>query len=223
MAATGTTVDGGDEGAHTAAQVRDGAGAPGGDGGRPLSRVVAALLRGPGGAVRAVGLVCVAVALALRGPVDAALFSLVLAGLVVPVAGRVPPGLDAAYGTGLLGAAWCGALGLYEQVAWLDVAAHLVVTGLIAAVAHLVVARTGAVVAPAHATGRATGLASVAVTASLGLALSVAWEVGEYLGHTYVDPEIHVGYADTVGDLVMGGLGSAVAGAALLRRGRSAA
>lgn len=183
--------------------------------------VVAALVRGPGGAVRVVGLVCVVVALAGRGPVDAALFSLVLAGLVAPLVGRVRPGLDAAYGVGLLAAAWCGALGLYEQVAWLDVLMHLVVTGLVAAVAHLVVARrTGAVVDPTRPAPRVTRLASVAVTASLGLALSVAWEVGEYLGNAYVDPEIYVGYADTVGDLVMGGLGSAIAGALLLRGAR---
>ncbi|MFS0703620.1 hypothetical protein AB6N23_03785 [Cellulomonas sp. 179-A 9B4 NHS] len=183
--------------------------------------VIAALLRGPGGAVRVVGVVCVVVALAGRGPVDAALFSLVLAGLVVPVVGRVGPGLDAAYGLGLLTAAWCGALGLYEQVAWLDVVMHLVVTGFVAAVAHLVVARrTGAVVDPTRPAPRATRAASVAVTASLGLALSVAWEVGEYLGNAYVDPEIYVGYADTIGDMVMGGLGSAVAGALLLRGAR---
>ncbi|QGQ18525.1 hypothetical protein GC089_03710 [Cellulomonas sp. JZ18] len=216
MTATASTVDGAAEEAGRVARTPD-------DAPRNPRAVVALLLRGPGGVVRAVGLVCVVVGLSARGPVDAALFALVLAGLVVPLAGRVAPGLDAAYGVGLLAAAWCGALGLYERVAWLDVAAHLVVTGLVAAVAHLVVARrTGAVVEPAHATGPAARFASVAVTASLGLALSVAWEVGEYLGNAYVDAEIHVGYADTVGDLVMGGLGSAVAGVVLLRR-RSAA
>lgn len=216
MTATASTVDGAaEEGGPVTGTTDD----------RPAGpRAVAALLlRGPGGVVRTAGLVCVVVALTTRGPVDAALFSLVLAGLVVPLAGRVAPGLDAAYGVGLLAAAWWGALGLYERVAWLDVAAHLVVTGLVAAVAHLVVARrTGAVVEPARASGRATRAASVVVTASLGLALSVAWEVGEYLGNAYVDPSIYVGYADTVGDLVMGGLGSAVAGAALLRRRRRA-
>lgn len=199
------------------------AGRPVDQGGPPAGPrgALAALLRGPGGAVRVVGVVCVAVALAGRGPVDAALFSLVLAGLVVPVVGRVGPALDAAYGLGLLAAAWCGALGLYEQVAWLDVVMHLVVTGLVAAVAHLVVARrTGAVVDPTRPAPGATRAASVAVTASLGLALSVAWEVGEYLGNAYVDPEIYVGYADTIGDMVMGGLGSAVAGVLLLRGAR---
>ena len=168
-----------------------------------------------------VGLVCVVVALATRGPVDAALFSMVFAGLVAPVIGGVRPGLDAAYGIGLLASAWSGVLGLYGTVAGLDLVMHLVVTGLLAAVAHLVLARrTGAVVDPTLPASSASRAGSVVVTASLGMALSVAWEIGEYLGNTYLDPEIYVGYQDTVSDLAMGGLGSAVAGALLLRGAR---
>lgn len=179
------------------------------------------LLRGPGGVVRLVALASVVVALVARGPVDAALFALVLAGLVVPLAARIGPGLDAAYGVGLLAAAWAGALGLYEAVSWLDVVMHLVVTGLIAAVAHLALARwTGAVVEPGAAAGTAGRVGVVAVTTALGLALSVYWEVGEYLGHTYADPSIHVAYRDTIGDMVMGGIGSTVAGVLLVAGAR---
>ncbi|MCC2335399.1 hypothetical protein [Cellulomonas wangsupingiae] len=183
-------------------------------GGATRSHAARALLRGPGGAVRLAGLVCLVVAVVWRGPVDTALFSLVLAGLVVPLAAGAPRGLDAAYGVGLLAAAWCGALDLYQAVGWLDVVMHLVVTGLVAAVAHLLLARrTGAVACPARTSGGAERVGAIAVTTALGLALSVLWEVGEYLANTYVDPTIYVGYADTVGDLVAGGLGSAVAGA----------
>ena len=185
------------------------------------AQVARALLRGPGGVVRALGVACLLVALVFRGPVDVALFALVLAGLVVPVAAGAPRWLDAAYGIGLIVAAWCGALQLYQAVWWLDVLMHLVVTGLIAAVAHLLVAhRTGAVVDPRDVRGPAARVGAVLVTASLGLALSVQWEVGEYLGNTYVDPAIYVGYADTIGDLVAGGLGSTVAGWWLTTRRR---
>lgn len=175
------------------------------------------LLRGPGGVVRLLGVASVVVALAARGPVDAALFALVLAGLVVPPAARIGPGLDAAYGVGLLAAAWSGALDGYEAVSWLDIVMHLVVTGLVAAVAHLGLARwTGAVAEPGAVPGAAGWVGAVAVTTVLGLGLSVLWEVGEYLGHTYADPSIHVAYRDTIGDMVMGGIGSTVAGAALV-------
>ena len=179
---------------------------------------VRGLLAGPGGVVRVLGVLSVVVAL-VRSPVEVALFALVLAGLLVPVAAGASRTLDAAYGVGLLVAAWCSALQLYQAVAWLDLAVHLVVTGLVAAVAQLLLARcTGGVADPHTATGRADRLGAVVVTTSLGLALAVLWEVGEYVGHTYVDPEIYVGYADTIGDLVAGGLGSAVAGLWLARR-----
>ena len=115
-------------------------------------------------------------------------------------------------------AAWCGALDLYETVAWLDVAMHLVVTGLVAAVAHVVLAsRSAAFVDPRTARAAGAGGGSVIVTAALGATLSVLWEVGEQLGHTYLDPTIYVEQADTVGDLVMGLLGSAIVGTLLVR------
>lgn len=184
----------------------------------PVGAAARALLTGPGGVVRVAVLVSLVVASVTRGPVDAALLVLVAGGVTIPPLVGVPARLDAAYGTGLLVAAWCGVLDLYETVWWLDVLMHLVVTALVAAVAHLVLAvRTDAVIDPRAARTAAERRGAVVVTASLGAVLSVMWEVGEYLGHTYLDPTIFVEYADTVGDLVLGTVGSAVAGALLVR------
>jgi len=178
----------------------------------------ALLLRGPGGAVRVVGAASVVVAAVVAGPVGVALLLLVLAGLVVPPTVRADPRLDAAYGIGLLAAGWSGALDLYQRISWLDIVMHLVVTGLIAAVGHLVLARaSGAVVDPTLPAARRVRVGSVGVTTALGLGLSVLWEIGEYLGNTYVDASIHVAYRDTIGDMTLGGLGSLVAGLALVR------
>jgi len=46
----------------------------------------------------------------------------------------------------------------------------------------------------------------------LGFSLRVVWELWEWIGHTYIDDEILVGYADTVGDLFWGGVGALLAG-----------
>ncbi|GIG36511.1 hypothetical protein [Cellulomonas pakistanensis] len=190
-------------------------------GGMTAGRAATLLVRGPGGAVRVLGLASAAVAAVALGPVDAALLLLVLAGLVVPLTARVDPRLDAAYGIGLLASGWAGVLDLYQRISWLDIVMHLVVTGLIAAVGHLVVARlTGAVVDPVVPAPRRVQVGSVGFTWALGLALSVFWEVGEYLGNTYIDATIHVAYRDTIGDMVLGGLGSLVAGVALVRASR---
>jgi hypothetical protein len=183
---------------------------------RSARDVAGLLLAGPGGAVRLAGLVSAVAAGVVAGPTGAALMALVLAGLVVPVAAGVPRWLDAGYGAGLVAAAWAGALDGYQSIAWLDVVMHLVVTGLIAAVGHVAVARwTGAVADPLVPAGRAARVGSVGVTTALGLACSVIWEFGEYLGVAYVDPAIHVAYRDTIGDMAMGGLGSVLAGLGL--------
>lgn len=193
-------------------------------------------------AVRALGVASVVISAVGRGPIDAALFALVFGGLLLPRMLRVPSGLDAAYGVGLLVAAWSGALDLYDVIGWLDLAVHLATTGLVAAVAYLAMVRTGTVLDPrdlpragrrAGSPGGATsavvdrndrrGSGVVVLTAALGLGLSVLWEVSEYLGHTYLDDTIYVEYVDTVGDMAIGGLGSAIAGVALTVWGRRTA
>ena len=52
----------------------------------------------------------------------------------------------------------------------------------------------------------------------LGATAAVLWEIGEWAGHTFLDPSIYVGYADTVGDLAAGLAGSVVAAVVLARR-----
>ena len=163
-------------------------------------------------AVRVLAGVSVVVALLRGGAVDAALFFMVLGGTVIPRLLRVvPPGLDAAFGAGLLVAAWSGSLGLYEQIGWLDLAVHGATTALAAAVGYLAMVRAGWLVHPRET----PAMGVVVVTVLLGLSLSVLWEQAEYLGATYLDPTIYVAYVDTIGDMTLGGLGSAVAGMGL--------
>ena len=173
----------------------------------------------PADLVRVAGAVSLVVALVWRGPVDAALMALVLGGLMVPRVLGAPQPLDVAYGAALIVAAWCGALDVYQAVWWSDLALHLVATGLVAAIAYLALVRRGAVPDPRGPHGP-RGV--VVVTTALGLGLSVLWEIAEYLGNKHVDPTIYVEYADTIEDMAIGGLGSAVAGLALTRWGRRA-
>jgi len=171
-------------------------------------------------AVRLAGLASLAAAAVWFDLVAVALMLLVLGGLMVPRAIGTLGSLDAVYGLGLLVAAWSAVLGVYEQVAWWDVAMHTVVTGLIAAVAHRVVVVLRVARGPADAAGPRDHTDAAALTTGLGLGLSVLWEIGEWLGHTYLDPSIHVSGPDTLGDLVAGGLGSLAAGLALRARSR---
>ena len=170
----------------------------------------------PADAVRLAGLAAVGVAALWFDGVAVALMLLVLGGLMVPRALGTPGRLDAAYGVGLLVAAWSAMVGVYESVAWWDVATHFGVTGLVAAVAYSGMVRLEVARDPAGARSRGHRVGIILLVAALGLGLSVLWEVGEWLGHTYVDESIHVSEADTLGDLVAGGAGSVVAAAVLL-------
>lgn len=170
----------------------------------------------PADAVRAAGVLAVAVAALAFDGVAVALALLVLGGLMVPRALGTPGPLDAAYGVGLLVAAWSGVLDVYEDVAWWDVLVHFVVTGLVAAVAYGGTVRLGAALDPAAAASRGQRAGVPVLVTALGLGLSVAWEIGEWLGHTYVDPSIYVSEVDTLGDLAAGGAGSLLAGAVLM-------
>lgn len=147
-----------------------------------------------------------------RDGVSVALFALVLLGLTVPRVCRLPGPFQVASGATILLGAWAAVLDWYVTVPGLDVLVHAVATGLLATAAVLLTTRVGALPEQLPRAGL------VVVTTALGALLAVLWEAGEWVGHTWIDEAIQVGYDDTVGDLVAGVLGSAVAGAALAGR-----
>ena len=112
----------------------------------------------------------------------------------------------------LLLAAWAAQLEWYAAVDWLDLAVHAVATGLVAVMALLALARWRVVSEPAAAPDR------IVLVTGLGATAAVLWEVGEWAGHTFLDPRISVGYADAIGDLAAGLVGSTVAAVVLARR-----
>lgn len=167
--------------------------------------------------VRAVGTASVLAAAGWLGAVESALFLLVLLGLLILRALKAPAVVDAGGGAVLLVAAWSSVADLYARISWWDLAVHLAATGVLAAMAYLLLGRLHAVpdpAAPAPAV-RAPRTAVVLLTTALGLGLSVLWEFGEWWGHNYVDSRINVGYDDTLGDLAAGAAGSVLAGMAM--------
>ncbi len=165
----------------------------------------------PADLLRAVALVSVVVATLGWGGLGFALFWLVLGATMVPRALGSPTPLDVAYCGALLIGAWAAQLDWYLAVGWLDVLAHAAVTGLVAAVGYDALVRLG--VLPRRMPRAGTAV----VTAALGTALAVLWELGEWFGHAVVDDRIQVGYLDTLGDLAAGLAGAVLAGVLLAR------
>lgn len=149
--------------------------------------------------------------------VAVAVAALVLGGVTLARVLFLPATLQALLGAALIAAGWASAVGLYQTVTWVDVPAHLLVNGLIAAALGIVMLRGGLLPDPATRAGRA----GVAVTtASVGVGLGVLWEIAEWAGFTYIDDSVYVYYGDTIGDLTAGGVGSVVAGVLVARWAR---
>ncbi|MGD6979352.1 MULTISPECIES: hypothetical protein [Citricoccus] len=142
----------------------------------------------------------------LDGAVAVALFALVLLGHVVIRLAPLRPAVQAATAVALPAAAWAAMADAYQRVSWLDIAAHFAVTGLLAVLVAAGVYRAGWL----RPGGAAAG--TVLLATALGVLLAVAWEFGEWVGHTHLDPAIQVGYDDTIGDLAAGLAGSLTAG-----------
>jgi hypothetical protein len=173
----------------------------------------------PGDVVRAAAVGSLAVGIVAFGSVAGALFFLVLGGVLVPRFLRVPAALDLCFGSSLLLAAWASQLGWYEAVPWLDLLVHTVCTGLVAVVGVIVMIRGQMLEVGAHPRRAKAGL--VAVTTAIGALSAIVWEVGEWVGHTYLDEGIDVGYSDTVADLAFGLAGAMLAGLVLAAQDQS--
>ncbi|WP_168582955.1 hypothetical protein [Gephyromycinifex aptenodytis] len=163
-----------------------------------------------GDVLRLLGL-CSAICAPLRfGWVATPLFALVVLGLALLRLRDVPSSADPAGGAVLLAAGWFAILDLYARVPGLDLAVHFAAGGVVAHLA-LTIARTAGVVRGYPQPSRAA-LALLGVSIALGLALGYVWELLEWAGHTWVDPRIHIPYADTMTDIAAGGLGAAAMG-----------
>jgi hypothetical protein len=102
-------------------------------------------------------------------------------------------------------------LDLYDRIEWFDDWIHFMNTGFIAAAALLLT--TAARTPFAQLLDRAV---------AVGLSVSLAWEVWEYYAFVTRSAESATAYPDTIGDLVLGGLGAGVAAAVVaVMRGRS--
>ena len=181
--------------------------------------MIESFLRPPGGAllaadaVRLLGVMSAVAVLLWWSPVDIAVVALAMIGLVLPRFLGVRPALDAAFGVALLVASWFSVLGLYVSAPLVDLPVHLVVNGLVAAIAYVLLARLG--VLPETLDVGRPRLGVAVITTALGVVGGVLWEFGEWAGHTFVDESIFVGYTDTLGDLAIGALGALLAGAGM--------
>lgn len=104
---------------------------------------------------------------------------------------------------------------LYDRLFWVDKALHFYTSFAITLV--LAFLWRAQLVQPL----RAHPLVLMLALASLGVALGVAWEVGEWLADVFSTRNVIKGKTDTIVDLILDGAGAAAAGWLVLSRGRN--
>lgn len=169
--------------------------------------------------LRVVAVLALVPALHLHGWVGFAVAFLVVGGCFVPRAIGAPDWFDALFCATALFACWAALLDWYVAVSWLDLVVHALLTGLVGVLAWLLGDRTG-LLGDHRDVARARAAAALVVVTT-ATTLAALWEVGEWWGHTVLDPDIQVGQADTMTDL-LAGFGGAVVAGLLLARSRTA-
>lgn len=149
-------------------------------------------------------------------PAEAAVrFLLIFLLLMGTRAIRAPRPFDAALALMLLATGWASAANWYVEHAWVDIPIHFALTGSTAAMLYFGLLHLDLLPSPRRLTvGRGAGVVVLPVTLLGGTAAAI-WEIYEWLAETYLPSRIAVGYADTIGDMANGMVGSVVAGLVL--------
>lgn len=157
-------------------------------------------------AVRAVAIVVVIVSLFALPFTDVAVLSMSLPAVMLSRMIGLRSGLDLVTCVTVFVAAGSNVIDLYRAWTGWDLVVHLVCTGVLAAVA-LVLLDDARVIEPTR-----RRRSPIIVATMAGLALSAVWEMVEWFGYRFITDAIFVTYDDTIGDMIAGGAGALIAG-----------
>lgn len=161
-----------------------------------------------GDAVRLATLLAIPTAWVITGPLSALTMLLVCGGTWLTRYYSRTRNEDLAGSVVLLLGGAFSVLGTYKAIDWLDLVVHgLMLMILTKLLTNMLVHHE---MLPAAEDRRQAAGILLAVT-SMGVLLAVLWEIGEWIGHTFINPEVGVGYDDTLGDLAAGLLGALAA------------
>lgn len=162
----------------------------------------------PGDALRLVALFAIPAAWIASGPLSALAMLLVCGGTWAVRFYSQTRGEDVLGQAVMLFGGTFSVLGTYKIIGWLDLVVHFLMIAILAKLLTNMLLHHGSM--PAAGSPREAGGVLVAVT-SMGVLLAVLWEIGEWVGHTFINQGVGVGYEDTLGDLAAGLLGATAA------------
>lgn len=156
-------------------------------------------------AVRWIGPLSVLLTALFFDAVGASVMMLVCLAITITWRARLPAVLEITTDLTLLLAAWSSVFLLYERLEHWDLVIHFAATAVLAELAFRALERWSRLASPGP-------VSHVVLVSSLGAALALVWEYLEFAGYYLVDPQVNVGYLDTMGDLAAGHAGAVVAG-----------
>lgn len=156
-------------------------------------------------AVRWLGPLSVLLTALLFDAVGASVMMLVCLAITITWRARLSAALEITTDLTLLLAAWSSVFLLYERLEHWDLVIHFAATAVLAELAFRALERWSRLASPGP-------VPHVVLVSSLGAALALVWEYLEFAGYYLVDPQVNVGYLDTMGDLAAGHAGAVVAG-----------
>jgi uncharacterized membrane protein YjdF len=127
----------------------------------------------------------------------------------------VPRLFDFGFVLGMMFQAWGNALHLFSEDVWYDKVVHFVLPFFTAPLVYLLLARLQVVPDLVQKTERRHDLGIVIMTFSFGMTVGGIYEIYEWFADHALGAHLHVGYADTIGDLADNAAG-ALGGALLL-------
>lgn len=158
-----------------------------------------------GDALRLVALVAVPVTWIVAGPLSAWTMLLVSGGTWAFRYYARTRSEDLAGQAVLLAGGAFSVLGTYKVIGGLDLVVHLLMLGILTKMLANLLIHHGML---PEASTRRQGAGILLAVTGMGVMLAVLWEIGEWFGHTFINPDVGVGYADTLGDLAAGFLGA---------------
>lgn len=156
-------------------------------------------------AVRWLGPLSVLLTALFFDAVGASVMMLVCLAITITWRARLPAALEIATDLTLLVAAWSSVFLLYERYDHWDLVVHFAATAVLAELTFRALERWSRLSSPGP-------VSHVVLVSSLGAALALVWEYLEFAGYYLVDPQVNVGYLDTMGDMAAGHAGAVVAG-----------
>ena len=165
-------------------------------------------------ALRLIGVLGMIIAALRLQATDAGIAALALPALMLPRMLGMRAWFDVLACAVVLAATWSNIFELYTAIRHWDLLMHFAGTAVLAVIGAVILDRCRI----AAVTGRdVQRRAPLVLLPLIALALSAVWEMIEWFGAEYISDAIHVGYRDTIGDMILGGIGGVVAGVLLTR------